>query len=250
MNKRIFIFKYYKPLTVEYLNENVYIDIEKDYNILVTKNSMTVRVFIPSTNQYETQTHEMFYITAELKSGDLRNIYEPEEIESRNVNYAYNTYYKDILPLIVTKLVPTINKAKIFIEDINNNLGKIIVEEMKKHYKMFDITLKDLPDDNEEKLKFWLKDKFIMDGYASIKAGNITITIDVVNGVPIYYPEIKDFPNKKKNQTLKHIINMCILPGNFLIKYIQYMENLIDIMIVGEILFDLFLDYYDVVNFC
>lgn len=227
------IIKYYQPLTVEYLNEQVYIDIENDYNVVVIKTEIEVTT-TNSLGIKSTEIHEEFYITAELKNSNSTYIYNPIEFESVNTNYAYNTYYNKILPLIITKLIPTVYKIKLFTDDINNNLGKIIVEQMKIHYKMFDITLKDLPEDNEERSKFWSGDKFVMDGYASISAGDISITIDIVDGIPTYYAGIVNFPNKKENQTLKHIINMCILPGNYLIKYVEYMDSLIDKLIPRE----------------
>lgn len=209
--------KYFKPQTVTYLNKQVDIDIEDDYNINVDKQVM-------SNNFFYREDH---YIIATLKddakptaSGTPKN---PKNLPG-SILRAIKAFIKKVLPVIVKKLIPIITAIKKIISNPVEFIGTILMTKLKEHFEMFDPSLKNKSEDDPDHHKYWSGKNFVMDGTAILDVGLLKITMAINTGLPTFKIGTDKKP-KKENPILKQVANMVALPINFLKGILDAINN-------------------------
>lgn len=213
--------KYYKPTIINYLNNDVLVDIEQDYNVEVVKQV---------DNDPYTET---IVILATLKedvinpSGKIK----PEFLRSSLYN-SVKYFFSKVLDVIITKFIPVFSELKKIMKSPVEFIADILMKKLKEHFKMFDTSLKDKEKFDKERLKYWTLDgKFVLDGKTNMDAGIFKLIIDIKNAIPSFKIGNEELPqDNKENPIIKQVSNMVALPINFLKGIFEIFTNLFNSM--------------------
>jgi len=215
--------KYFIPTKVQYLNKEVEIDVETDYDISVIK-----------TNNVDNNgaVYQDFYISAVLKPEagpvGIGQKAQPLVFPGNNLVWAVKTFLKKALPVIIKKLIPVIVAIQKLLSKPVEFIGGILMEKLKEYFEMFDPTLKNKPEDDKDRQKYWSGNKFVMDGVAALDIGLMKITLGLKDGIPSFKVG-KDAipPNTNEQPILKQVANLAALPINFLKGVFDSFKNLL-----------------------
>ena len=208
------ISKYYKPYTINYLNNDIEIDIEGDYDIQVEK---IIDNQLASTNPYY---YDYFYIYATIKpdaagAAGSSSSSGPSSFTGgpKGLIQAIKTFLKTTLNIIIKKLMPIIASIQQIISNPVAFIGNILMTKIKEHFEMFDLSLKGTPAGN----KYWSGDKFVQDGIASIDIGILKMTLSIQNGLPTFKPGTTPIgPGVIEQPMLKQVASLVAMPINML----------------------------------
>jgi hypothetical protein len=210
---------YYRPRTIQYLNNNVDIEIEDDYDVMMD-----------FSTDGEYNQHQKFYIYAKLKpvppppsaSGGAANGNPPPSSGASPGNFAggatgllkaIKTFLKTTLKVILKKLLPLVISIQKLLSKPAEFIGEILMTKLKEHFQMFDPAIKGTPDGD----KYWAGDKFVMDGIASIDAGILKMTLGIKDGLPTFKSgTTPPSPDVKEQPILKQVASFVGLPINLL----------------------------------
>lgn len=176
-NGKINISKPFKTVDTYYNGLPVTIDIESDYNIVLRK--------------FSSIGGQTFHITAKLGEnatpappGSAKK--KPEFFGPGSLKDIVKAFIKRVLPIITKKLMPAIAALKQLLSEPVKFIGDIMMVKLKEHFKMFDPSLKNLPEDDPVRKKYWSKNKFVMDGTAALDVGLLKITLGLKDGLPTF----------------------------------------------------------------
>lgn len=217
------LFKYFIPTKVQYLNKEVEVDIEEDYDVSVIKTSSV---------DNNGAIYQDFYIYATIKPdagppGPGKQA-QPLVFPGNNLVLAVKAFLKRALPVIIKKLIPVIVALQKLMTKPVEFVGGIMMEKLKEYFEMFDTALKSKPESDEKRNKYWSGDKFVMDGVATLDVGLMKITMGLKDGLPTFKVGKDDLPPDTKEQPiLKTVANLVALPINFLKGILDSFKNLL-----------------------
>lgn len=209
--------KYFIPQTISYLNKEVDIDPEEDYNIKfnftdVDDNNVKINVW------------------GELKDGVNNNggigTSLPPAFSSKLVK-AVKYFIKNALKVIIEKLIPVLQALKKVISKPVDFIGDILMTKIKEHFEMFDPSLRSKDEYDQKRRKYWSGDKFVLDGLVPISAGILNITVGLDKAVPSFKVGKQQVPKGNiEPSVIKMITNLVALPINFLKGIFDIFTNL------------------------
>lgn len=209
--------KYFIPQTISYLNNDVDIDPEEDYNIKFNFNDIgdnTTRI----------------NIWGELKDGINNNsgigTSLPPVFSSKLVK-AVKYFIKNALKVIIDKLIPVLQALKKVISKPVDFIGNILMSKIKEHFEMLDPSLRSKDEYDPKRRKYWSGDKFVLDGLVPIKAGILNITVGLDKAIPSFKVGKQAVPkDNMEPAVIKMITNLVALPINFLKGIFDIFTNL------------------------
>lgn len=211
--------RYFKNVTTIYLNNEIIIDVENDYDVKVTKyieNHLT-----DVDNPYYL---EDFYITATIKpeKSNQSSTAQPKNFPGGNLVKAVRQFIKATVPIIIKKLIPFITAFTTLMSNPVKFLGDILMTKLKEHFEMFDPAIKGTPAGD----KYWSGDKFVLDGVAAIGAGIFNITLGLKNGIPTFKVG-KEKVTGPEQPILKQVANIVAMPINMLKGILDFFTGLV-----------------------
>jgi len=213
------ISRYFKIITTTYLNNEIVIDIENDYDVKVTKKIEDNLQDIENPYYFED-----FYLTATIKPevANKTSTAQPKNFPGGNLVKAVRQFIKATVPIIIKKLIPFITAFTTLMSDPVKFLGDILMTKLKEHFEMFDPAIKGTPAGD----KYWSGDKFVLDGVAAIGAGIFNITLGLKNGIPTFKVG-KEKVEGPEQPILKQVANIVAMPINMLKGILDFFTGLI-----------------------
>jgi hypothetical protein len=172
--------KYYVPVTTQYQNRQVDIDIEEDYDIDVS--------IVKDADEVPFYT-----ITAVLKESVRVNILNatngssssqpqlPDPIPSQSYARAAKFFFKKTLKVLLKKYIPVLIKIKQLLAKPQEYVGNILISNMYKYFEMFDQTLGTKPDSDKTKSKYFYNGKFVMDGVVNMNVDKWKVYLNIAD---------------------------------------------------------------------
>lgn len=227
---------FYKPLEIVHNNENIVVDIEADYIVNIDK----------YTNNDADDFYQTFLITAKLnpdKSTEKKKA-KPDPLPS-SLLAAVTYFFNKALNVIINKFIPTLEAFKTLMKSPVEFLGNILMEKMKEHFELFDISIKDKDKYDKTRMKYWtFEDQFVLDGKNVMDVGIFKITIEIKDGIPSFKVGTEELSeDNKENPIIKTLTNLVAMPLNVLKGILDIFINLFKSLFKVQELPQVFADF-------
>ncbi len=210
---------YYKSLEVIHNNEKVVVDIEEDYIININK----------YVNNNSDDYYQTFLVTARLNPNKsaVKKQGKPDPLSPRLLT-AIRYFFNKALTVIINKFIPTLEAFKSVMKSPVEFLGNILMEKMKEHFELFDISIKDKDKYDKTRMKYWtFEDQFVLDGKNVMDVGIFKITIEIKDGKPSFKVGKEELSeDNKENPIIKTLTNLVAMPLNILKGILDIFINL------------------------
>lgn len=212
--------KYYRPLKVEFQNQEVEIDIEDDYEIDVTTtlNDENLPTYLIIANLKESVS----LANQPTLEGQQNNSQPqtPDPIPSQSYASAAKFFFKKTIKVILKQYLPVIIKTKKLLAKSDEYVGDLLVSHMIKNFEMFDPTLRTKPNNDPIKQKYFIDDRFVMDGIVNLDVDKFKNYLEIQN------QSLKLKPGKKK---VKIEQSSTILLVDLIAMMTNYSNQMIDV---------------------
>jgi len=203
--------KYYRPMTVDYQNQQVEIDLEEDYNIEVKT------VF--DDNQIPTYTiiaslKESVSLANQSSLGNNNQPQTPDPIPSQSYAKAAKFFFKKTLKVLLKKYIPVIAKTKELLVSSDKYVGDLMISYMLQNYEMFDPELATKSDSDPIKQKYFVNGNFVMDGIANMNVDKFNNYLQINNQKLSIKPGFYNVENQQSSTLM--ILNLIALSTNYL----------------------------------
>ena len=212
--------KYYRPLKVEYQNQEVEIDLEEDYDIDVTTtlNSENIPTYIIIANLKPSVS----LANQPTLDGQQNNSQPqtPDPIPSQSYASAAKFFFKKTLKVILKQYLPVLIKTKKLLASSDTYVGDLLISHMIKNFEMFDPALRSKRNTDPIKQKYFVDNKFVMDGIVNMDVDKFKNYLEIQN------QSLKLKPGKKSTKIQQSSTIMLV---DLIAMMTNYLNQMIDV---------------------
>ena len=211
------LYYWFQTVTTNYLGQSIEIDPESDYKYVLDitgSDIKTLRLTATLQNDPSNAVGSQLKFPLVFLGGQKK---VPTII----------AFINRVLPVIIEKLVPVLDKIKKLFEGPTEFIGNILLTKLSNNFQFLDPSLKDRPRFDNEREKYWSDQQHVLDGTASLSAGLLSITLGLKEGLP-FFKVGKEKTTEPPQATFQMIANLAALPLNLLKGVFDFFVSIVE----------------------
>jgi hypothetical protein len=175
---------------------------------------------------FNSQLSQMNRFDTGIRTKSLTLTGTPPTFPGQDAAGAATAHTERVLTLLNGRLKTQLDTVKRRLADVHDFVGPVLIENSKKFFTMYDTSLRQRWSDDPERMKYWLDDRFLMDGAAHVSTGMFDVTGVCVNGVLTFKKGRHIQTGQAQNPILIQMLSFSAIPINFLDDVVKEYDGL------------------------